>query len=95
MPAAFEEIDGVDVVRVDDARSAQAAHNLGEDIARDLAPREVTERSKCDSDSGINVPARNAARNPYAEGGAFEGNSHSKHMLSIEALSTHQLPTRN
>ena len=50
MPSSLDEVDGVDVVGVDDPRAAQAAHDLGEDVRGDLAPGEVPERRHCDRD---------------------------------------------
>lgn len=87
----------MDVVRVYDACSAETAHDLSEYEAGDLAPRKVAERSKRDRDSGINVPARDTARNPDAEGSAYrnEEEPHGERKSSRETLPAYRLPIQN
>lgn len=69
VPATFDEVDRVDVVRVDDAGATETTHELCEDVRRDLAPREVAEGRKRDGDRGVDVPAGNTTRDPDTEGG--------------------------
>ena len=69
MPAAFYEIDGMDVVGVDYACAAEATHDLSEDETGDLAPGEVAECSQRNCDGRVNMTARNAAGDPDTEGG--------------------------
>lgn len=71
VPATFYEIDGMNVVGVYDARSAQTAHDLSEDEAGNLAPREVAKCSKRNRDSGVDMSTRNTARDPDTKGSAY------------------------
>ena len=55
MPSTFDNVDSVDVVRVDDAGAAETTHELGEDVGRDLTPGEIPEDGEGDArgkDSG-------------------------------------------
>lgn len=57
VPSALDYVDSVDVVGVDDARTADATHQLREDVRRHLAPGEVTQRRKGKSHRRVNVAA--------------------------------------
>lgn len=67
MAPAFHDIDGMNVVRVDDTGTAEASHDLREDVSGDFTPWEVAESSERDRDSGIDMSARYAARDPDTE----------------------------
>ena len=69
MAPALDEVDRVDVVRVDDARPTQPAHDLREDVSRDLAPRELfrPERRHRDRHRGVDVPWGNESGDPSAQ----------------------------
>ena len=62
MASTFDDIDGMNVVGIDDTGAAKTAHDLGEDVGGDLAPGEVTESGESDCDRRVNVSARDAAR---------------------------------
>ena len=84
MAAALDEVDGVDVVGVDDPRAAQAAHDLGEDVRGDLAPGEVPERRHCDRYRGVDVAAGDASGDPHAQSGA-DGPSEVEGQVILQA----------
>lgn len=69
MPSSLDEVDRVDVVCVDNACAAEAAHELSKNVGGDLAPGEVAECRKRDRDRRVDVPARDAARDPNTESG--------------------------
>lgn len=58
--ASLNDVDGVDVVGIDDPGAAQSAHDLGEDVRRDLAPGEVPECRECNGHCGVDVTSGNA-----------------------------------
>ena len=72
MAPAFNNVDGVDVVRVDYASSTNAAHDLRENVNRDFAPREISESCERDRDCRIDVSTRDASRNPNSECSTWE-----------------------
>ena len=39
VPASLENVDGMDVVGIDDPGAAQCAHDLGENVNRHFAPK--------------------------------------------------------
>ena len=55
MPSPFDQIDGMDVVCVDDPSAAQSAHDLGKNVRRNLAPGEVPERRERDRHCGVDM----------------------------------------
>ena len=59
----------MDIVRVDDARPAQPAHNLGEDVPGHLAPGELLgpECRHRDRDRGVDVPWGDESGDPPAQ----------------------------
>ena len=50
MPAAFDEINCVNVVCINDTRAADTAQDLGEDVRWNLAPWEVSECRESNGD---------------------------------------------
>ena len=68
MPSTLDEVDGVNVVGVDDPGAAQTAHNLSKDVGGDLAPGEVAEHGECECYRRVDVTSRDTARDPYTKG---------------------------
>lgn len=65
MAAALDEIDGMDVVCVDDPGAAQSAHDLRENVRGHLAPREVPpERRHRERYRGVNVALGDPSGDP-------------------------------
>lgn len=72
MTSALECVDGMDIVGVDNTGATDTAEQLGEDVARDLAPWEASQSCERNGDSGVNVSARNAARDPGTQCKPYE-----------------------
>lgn len=72
-PAALIEVDGVEVVRIDNTGADKTAHDLGEDVTRNLAPGEVAEGGHCNRNRGVDVPAGHTTGEPNTEGSACRG----------------------
>lgn len=70
--SAFNDVDGMNVVCIDNTGSAETSHYLGEYIDRYFAPREIAESRECNSDCRIDVSARYTARNPHPECSTWE-----------------------
>ena len=70
MPAALDEVDGVDVVGVNDTGAAQSTHGLRENVPGDLAPGEVPEGGEGDGHRRVDVAWGDPSRDPYAQGEA-------------------------
>lgn len=68
VPSALHDVDGVNVVRIDDAGAAYTAQELGCPVDRDLLPREVAENGQRECDRRIDVTAGVATGYPNTEG---------------------------
>ena len=58
VPATLDDVDGVNVVGVDDTGTTKSSHELGEDICGNLTPGEVPERRERDGHRRVNVTPR-------------------------------------
>ena len=71
MTTALDEVDRMDIIRIDNSSTAQSTHELGRNVRGDLAPREVfSERRHCDRDRGVNVAWGDPGGDPRSQGQA-------------------------
>lgn len=68
--ATLEDINRVEVVRVDDGSAAQRTEQLADPEDRDFSPWEAAEDGEGEGDGGVDVAARDAGGEPDTEGGA-------------------------
>ena len=69
MAATLDEVDRMDIIRIDNSSTAQSTHELRENVRGDLAPREVfSEGRHCDRDRGVNVAWGDPGGDPRAQG---------------------------
>lgn len=65
--AAFDNVDGTNVISIYDASTDNTAKELADKVARNFPPGEIPESRKCYRHRRVDMSARNTTRDPNSE----------------------------